>query len=127
MQFDDGLRLFFAESEASDDGVARLARRLRGADQLDQFIQIVERFLETKQNVLAVARFAQFKIGAPPHYIDTVLDEVPQRIHQAQLARLPVDDRQHDHAEADLQLRMLVQVVEDNLRLLAPFQLKHDA
>jgi hypothetical protein len=46
---------------------------------------------------------------------------------QAQLARLAVDDRQHDDAEADLQLRVLVEVVEHHLGLLAALQLEHDA
>ena len=48
-------------------------------------------------------------------------------VEQAQLARLAVDDRQHDDAEADLQLRVLVEVVEDHLGLLAALQLEHDA
>ena len=48
-------------------------------------------------------------------------------VHQAQLARLAVDDGEHDHAEADLQLRILVEVVEHHLGLLAAFQLHHDA
>ena len=48
-------------------------------------------------------------------------------VDQAQLARLPVDDGQHDDAEADLQLRVLVEVVEHDLGLLAALQLEHDA
>ena len=50
-----------------------------------------------------------------------------QHVHQAQLARLAVDDGQHDHAEVDLQLRVLVEVVEDHLGLLAALQLEDDA
>ena len=46
---------------------------------------------------------------------------------QAELARLSVDDRQHDDAEADLQLRLLVQVVENHLGLFAALQLEDDA
>ena len=48
-------------------------------------------------------------------------------VDQAQLARLAVDDGQHDDAEADLQLRVLVEVVEDHFGLLAALQLEHDA
>ena len=48
-------------------------------------------------------------------------------VDQAQLARLAVDDGQHDHAEADLQLRVLVEVVEHHLGLLAALQLEDDA
>ena len=49
------------------------------------------------------------------------------RVDQAQLARLAVDDRQHDDAEVDLQLRLLVQIVEDDFGLLAALQLEDDA
>ena len=48
-------------------------------------------------------------------------------LHQAQLARLPVDDGEHDDAEADLQLRVLVEVVEHHFGLLAALQLEDDA
>ena len=48
-------------------------------------------------------------------------------VDQAELARLAVDDRQHDHAEADLKLRVLIEVVEDDFGLLAALQLEDDA
>ena len=48
-------------------------------------------------------------------------------LHQAQLARLAVDDGEHDDAEADLQLRVLIEVVEHHLGLLAALQLDDDA
>ncbi len=41
--------------------------------------------------------------------------------------RLPVDDRQQDHAERDLHLRELVQIVQDDFGLLAALQLEDDA
>ncbi len=46
---------------------------------------------------------------------------------QAQLARLPVDDGQHDDAEVDLELGVLVEIVEDDFGLLAALQLEDDA
>ena len=48
-------------------------------------------------------------------------------VDQAQFARLPVDDRQHDDAEADLQLGVLVEIIEDDFGLLAALQFEHDA
>ena len=48
-------------------------------------------------------------------------------LEQAQFARLAVDDREIDDAEADLQLRVLVEVVENDLGLLAALQLEDDA
>ena len=44
-----------------------------------------------------------------------------------ELARLSVDDRQHDHAEVDLHLRVLVQIVQDDFGVLAALQLDDDA
>src|SRR5271166_1068478 len=56
-----------------------------------------------------------------------MLDKALDHVDQAQLARLPVDDGQHDHAEVGLQLRVLVKIVENDVGLLAALQLEHDA
>ncbi len=77
--------------------------------------------------MLAVARLAQFVFGAAADHFDAVVDEVLEAIDQAQLARLAVDDGKHDDAEADLQLRVLIKVVEHHLGLLAALQLDDDA
>ena len=53
--------------------------------------------------------------------------KVLEHLDQAQFPRLPVHDGQHDHAEADLQLRVLVKIVQDDFRLLAALQLEDDA
>ena len=114
-------------SKRGDQAFARFPRTLRGADQADDLVQVVERLLEAEQDVLALARLAQLVLGAPADDFDAVLDEALDAVDQAQLARLAVDDRQHDDAEADLQLRVLVQIVEHDLGLLAALQLEHDA
>ena len=126
MQFDDGLGLLFGklrkrfggaggfeikrvEDElrgCGDQGFARFFGRSGGADQADHFIDVVERHAEAEQDVLALARFAQFVIGAAADHIDAMLDEVFDGRDQAQLARLAVDDGEIDDAEADLQLRV---------------------
>ena len=118
---------FSLNSKARDQRFARFPRVSGGADQADHFVQMVERLLEAEQDVLALARLAQFVLGAAADHFDAMLDEVLEHRQQAQLARLAVDDRQHDDAEADLQLRVLIEVVEDDLRLLAALQLEHDA
>ena len=46
---------------------------------------------------------------------------------QAQLARLPGDDGQQDHAERFLHLRLLEEVGEDDLRLFVALDFDHDA
>ena len=127
LQLDDGLRLLLGECEARDQRLAGFARRLGGANQPDHFVQVVERLLEAEQDVLALARLAQFVLGAAADHIDAVVDEELDHVHQAQLARLAVDDGEHDDAEADLQLGVLVEVVEHHLGLLAALQLEDDA
>src|SRR5262249_32599668 len=79
------------------------------------------------QDMLPLARLAQFVFRAPPDDLDAMLDEELEHRHESELARLPVDDRQHDDAEADLQLRMLIKVIQDDFGLLAALQLDHDA
>ena len=96
------------------------------ADQLDHRVQILDRFLESEQDMLALARLAQQKVGAAPHHFDAVIDEPLQNVHQAEFARLPVHDGQHDHAEVHLQLRVLVEIVQNHFGLLAALQLEHD-
>ena len=146
LQFDDGLRLLLAElaQRIGVDGpeinfvklelrgrghqrIARFLGRLRGADQPDHFVDVFESQLEAEQNMLALARFAQHVIGAPAHHIDAVLDEVLDGVDQAQFARLAVDDREIDDAEADLKLRLLIEIVEHHLGLLAALQFVNDA
>ena len=77
--------------------------------------------------MLALPRLAHQVIGSPADDIQAVIDEALQRIQQPHLARLPVDDRQQDHAEGDLHLRELVQIVQDDFGLLAALQLEDDA
>src|SRR5580698_2490155 len=127
LHLDDGLGLAFGELEGADQTIAGFARGFGCADQLDDGVQIFQGFLKAQQNVLALARFAQQVIGAPPDHVDTVIDKALQDIGQAQLARLPVDDGQHDDAEVDLELGVLVEIVQDDFGLLAALQLEHDA
>ena len=127
MQLDNGLGLLLGELEARNQRLAGFPRRPGRADQPDDFIEVAKGLLEAEQNVLAVARLAQLELGAPPHNLDAVLDETLDDLQQTQFARLPVHDGEHDDAEADLELGMLVEVVEDDFRLLAALQREHDA
>ena len=117
---------FSVNWKARDQRFARFLRRFRRANQPDHFVQVIQRLLEAEQNVLAIPRLAQFVLGPPPHHFDPVIDEVLEHVDQPEFARLPVDDREHDDAEPDLQLRVLVQVVENHLGLLAALQFEDD-
>src|SRR5438067_10391093 len=110
-----------------DQRLARFPGGRCGADEPDDLIHIVERDAEAEQDVFTLASFAELVIGAAPNHIDAVLDEVLDGGDQAQLARLAVDDREIDDAEADLKLRVLVEVVENDVGLFAALQLEDDA
>src|SRR6185437_4703388 len=48
-------------------------------------------------------------------------------VDNAQLARLSIDDAKHDHAKVNLHLRVLVQIIQNDLSLLAALQFDNDA
>src|ERR1017187_3631189 len=127
LELDDGLRLLVAELEGGDQSLAGFARQFGRAHDADDFVEVVEGLLEAEQDMLAVARLAKLELGAPADHFDAVVDEEFDAIDQAELAGLPVDDGQHDDAEADLELGVLIKVVEDHLGLLATLELEDDA
>jgi hypothetical protein len=55
-----------------------------------------------------------------------VIDEAANGLIQTQLPRLAVDHREEDHREAFLHLRVLVELVQDDLRLRAALELDDD-
>ena len=72
--------------------------------------------------MLALARLAQQVDGAALDDVDAVVDEDADSFGEAQLARLAVDHSQEDHGEAFLKLGVLVELVEDDLRLRAALE-----
>ena len=123
----DGLRLNPAERKIGDQTETRRRRRLRRPDEGDHRIEVIERRLETLEDVRARLRFPQVVLGAAPDHVAPELDEPVDEIEQRQFPRAAVGDRQGDDAERRLQCRVLVQVVEQHLRHFAAAQLDHDA
>ena len=76
--------------------------------------------------MFAVASFAQQVVGAAAHHVDAVIDEALDGVDDAELARLSTDDGEHDDAEIDLELSELVEVVKDDLGLLAALEFVND-
>src|SRR6185437_15719771 len=127
LQVEDRLRLLFAERELLHQPLARLLRAGGGADELDDRVEVVQGDPVPLQNMLALARLAQLEGRAPADHVHPVVEKALDGLDQAHLARLAVGHRQQDHAEAGLQVGVLVQLVEDQLGLLAALQLQHDA
>ncbi len=73
------------------------------------------------------ARLAQFETRPAHDDLAPVLQEVLEELLEVEQARLAVDQRDHVHAEAVLQLRQLEEVVLDDLGDLAALQLDDDA
>jgi len=105
----------------------RIGARRRSTNDLDDIVKMVERDLIAEQNVLALAGLAQEEGGTAAHHVNAVVDEVADGVGQRQLARLAVDHGQEDHREALLHLRVLVELVEDDLRFSSALELDDDA
>ena len=72
-------------------------------------------------------RLAQAERGATHDDLDLVLDPVRDESVDRQRARHAVDDREHVRAEVLLQLRVLVEVVEHDLRDRVALEHDHEA
>ena len=106
---------------------ARFGGSLGGANQLDDGVELRKRLEKPFQNVRALLRFAQVILRAAPDHVDAMVNELLQRVNQRQRARLAVNDGQHDHPERLLELRVLVEIVQNHFRLLAALDLNDNA
>ena len=112
---------------ARHQGVARLVGVLRGADELDDFVDIGDGDGKTDQDVRAVARLAEQELGAPRHHVLAERDEGDQQILQVHHLRAPAVERHHVAAEARLQRREAIELVEHDVGHRFALELDHDA
>ena len=126
LQVEDRLRLDLRQSEGGDQAGLGLRRGLRGADQGDHRVDVVEGDAQALEDVGARFGLAQLELDPAPHDLAAELDEVLDHLEQRQHPRPAGDDRQRDDAEGLLELGVLVEVVEDDLADLAALQLDHD-
>ncbi len=127
LHVENRLRLDLRQPEGRDEAGLRLGRGLRGADQRDHRVELIERDLEAFEDVRAGLGLAQLELDPAPDDLAAELDEVLDHFEQRQHAWPAGHDGQHDDAERLLQLRVLVEVVEDDLADFAALQLDHDA
>src|SRR5207237_6110840 len=97
------------------------------ANQLDDLVEAVERDSQPLEDVMASFGLPQLELGPAPDDVAPEFDEGLHDLEQVEDPRPTADDRQHDDAEARLKRRVLVQIVEDDLRHLAPLQLDDDS
>ncbi len=127
LHFENGLGLNLAEFELRDQTLAGFGSSLCSADQFDDLVDVIESFLQSFEDMGACFSLPQFVLTAPADDIDAMLDEIAEQLHQAENLWLPVDDGEIDHAESRLHLRELVQIVQDDRRLLAALEFDDDA
>ena len=122
----DRLRLGLAQREALDQALPGFRRGAASADRRDHRVQVVERDEQPFEDVGALLGPGQVVAAAPDHDRAAMVEEVAQQGAQGQHLGLAVDDRQHVHAVADLELGHLVERVQNDLGHLAPLQVDHD-
>ena len=106
---------------------ARFFRRSGSADQRDHFVEMVESDAQAFQNMRAGFRFLQIVFSAAANNFDLVLQIMMQHIAQIEHLRLAVHERQHIDAEIRLHRRMLVQIVQHDIRVDIAAKLDDDA
>ena len=114
------------EAELRDQAGSGFDRVLRSANQRDDRVEMVERDPQPFEDVRARFGLAQLELDAPAHDLAPELDEVLDDLEQVQHPRPAAHDGQQRDAVAHLQLRVLVEVVQDDVRQLAALELDHD-
>jgi hypothetical protein len=100
---------------------------LRAADERDDLVEGVERLEVAAQDVHARLGLAEEVPRAAHDDLDLVIDPVRDEAVDREGAGHAVDDREHVRAEVVLQLRVLVEVVQHDLRDRVALQHDHEA
>src|SRR4051794_6585890 len=127
LHVEDRLGLDLVDVEQVDQAGPGDVHRRRGTDQRDDLVQRVERLDVAAQDVGALLGLAQPVARAPDDDLDLVADVVAHHLVEPQRARHPVDDGEHVDAEAVLQLRVLVEVVQHDLGHGVALERDHNA
>ena len=126
LHVEDGLGLDHAEAELRHQAFAGFRWVPRTANQLDDGVEMIEGDLQPLEDVCPRLGATQLELDAAPDHFAAELDELLDDLQQRQDLRPATDDGQHDDAERRLQRRLLVEVVENDLRNLAAFELDDD-
>ena len=124
---EDGVALEFGQLELVHQLLLRVLAVVGVLDDLDDGVDVVERDAEPFEDVGAFLGLLQFELRAPGDDFLAVRDVALDHLLDVHHARPTVVDRQHDDAERVFELRVLVEVVDDNLRNGVALQLDDDA
>ncbi len=113
-------------AEALDQALARRVAVARAADQLDHGVEVLQRDQQALEAVDLGLERAQLVLGAADDDVALVLDVEVQDAAQRQRARDVVDQGDGVDAEGRLHRRVLVELVEHDLRDRVALELDHD-
>ena len=123
----DCLRLQFAQLELRHQLFARNIHISGGTNRLDHGIKVVQRNLQAFQDVRALARLLEIKLGAASDDDAAVFDVMLEDGLQRERLRLTINEREHVHAECGAERRELQQLVEHLVRIPVALHLNVDA
>ena len=98
---------------------ARLLAVVRGADDLDDLVDVEDRDEQTLDEVQALLAAREAVAAAPGDDLDAVVEVDPQQLPEPERLRLPFDEGDVVDAERVLEGRQPVQLVEHRLRVEA--------
>ena len=112
---------------AHHQALARFVRVLRGADQLDDFVDVADRDREADQHVGAVARLGEQEFRAPRDDFFPERQEGHQQVLQVHHQRAAAVECHHVDAEGRLQRGETIKLVQHDVRHGVALDLDHDA
>ena len=125
-QVEDRRRLDLAEAELRHQVAARGLAVLRRADQRDHRVEVVERDQQALEDVRAGLLEPELVLGAADDDLALVADVGVEDLAQRERARHAVDERDGVDAERRLHVRVLVELVQHDLRDRVALELDHE-
>ena len=92
----------------------------RRADHPDDLVDVEQGDQQPLDDVRAGPRLAELELGPAADDVDAVLDEQPQHLLRAAACAAGRRPGQHDDAEGVLKRRILEELIEDDVGVLAP-------
>ena len=123
----DCLTLNLVQAKALVHAALRLGVVMRGADDVNDFVDVIDGDEQALTDVQVLLGLVEVVLGTTGHHVDLVIDVVLQHLTQRERARHTVNKRDVDDGEVRLQLRALIQVVQDHLRHHAALEVDDDA
>ena len=124
---EDRLGLAPGEIEALAQPAAGGLRVARSLDDLDRLVDVVDRDPEPFEHVLAISRGGEVMLGATHDDLVAMIQEVLEHLTERQHLRRAIDEREHDHPEGRLHLRVLEELIQHDPRDRVALELQHDA